>query len=146
MVERVEAIATSVYPQWRELFKKTGKRLLSEMRKELEPRSAWEAQRYGFVKSMLAWLGASTKPEPVAETSERLDAVLEFTIFVARGFLTGNYSLEKHWSDVYDQFQLHYLAIDRFIIVSEDPDLSKRTFRSRHVNRIVSFNKFLQSF
>ena len=107
-------------------LQQTGKRLPPEMRKELEPRSAWEAQRYGFVESMLAWLGASTKPESVAETTERLDAVLEFTIFVAREFLTGNYSLEKHWSDVYDQFQLHYLAIDRFIIVSEDSDLSKK--------------------
>jgi len=145
-VEGVEAIATSNYPQWRELFQQTGKRLPPEMRKELEPWSAWEAQRYGFVESMLAWLGASTKPESVAETTERLDAVLEFTIFVAREFLTGNNSLEKHWSDVYDQFQLHYLAIDRFIIVSEDSDLSKRTFRSRQVNRIMSFKKFLQSF
>jgi hypothetical protein len=98
-VEGVEA--TSNYSQWRELFQQTGKRLPPEMRKGLVPRSAWEAQRYGLVESMLAWLGASTKPESVAETTERLDAVLEFTIFVAREFLTGNYSLEKHWSDVF---------------------------------------------
>jgi hypothetical protein len=115
------------------------------MRKELEPRSAWEAQRYGLVESMLAWLGASTEPESVAQAMERLDAVLEFTIFVGWEFLTGNYLLEKRWWDVYDQFQLHYLAIDRFVIVSEDSDLSKRTFRSRQVNRILSFDKFLQS-
>lgn len=91
--DRVKAIATERYPQWRELFQETGKRLPPEMRKELEPRSAWEAQRHGFVESMLVWLGASTEPESVAEITKRLDAVLEFTIFVAREFLTGNYSL-----------------------------------------------------
>jgi hypothetical protein len=145
-VEGVEAIATRNFPRWRELYQQTGKRLPPEMRKELEPRSAWEAQRCAFAQSILAWLGASTKPECVAETTERLDAVLEFTIFVAREFLVGNYSLEKHWSDVYDQFQLHYLAIDRFIIVSEDSDLSKRTSRSRQASRIMPFQEFLQTF
>jgi hypothetical protein len=141
--DRVGTIATEKYPEWRELFQATGKRLPPEMRKALEPRSAWETQRYGFVESMLAWLGASREPESVAENVTRLDAVLEFTIFVAREFLTGNYSLEKHGSDVYDQFQLHYLAVDRFVIVSEDSDLSKRTSRSCHVDRIMSFQHFL---
>jgi hypothetical protein len=71
--------------------------------------------------------------------------LLEFTIFVAREFLTRNYSLEKHESDVYDQFQLHYLAIDRFVIVSGDSDLSKRASRSCQAERIMSFGKFLES-
>lgn len=141
--EGVEAIATEKCPHWRELFHETGKRLPPEMRKELEPRSAWEAQRHGFVESMLTWLGASTDAESVVETTKRLDAVLEFTTFVAREFLTRNYSLEKHWSDVYDQFQLHYLAIDRFVIVSDDSDLTKRTSHSCQAGRIMSFDKFL---
>jgi hypothetical protein len=51
---------------------------------------------------LLDWLGATTFPELVAQMSTRLDAVLEFTIFVAREFLLRNYSLEKHQSDVFD--------------------------------------------
>jgi len=143
-VQGVEAIATSKYPRWRDLFQQSRKRLPAEMRKELEPWSVWEAQRYELVEGMLAWLGGSTEPESVAETANRLDAVLEFTIFVARAFLTGNYSLAKHQSDVYDQFQLHYLAIDRFVVVSDDSDLSLRTSRSCQAHRIMPFGKFLQ--
>jgi hypothetical protein len=143
-VERVEALATGIYPPWRELFQETGKRVPPKKRKELESRSTWDVERHGFVVAMLTWLGASTEPESVVEIMTRLDAVLEFTTFVAREFLTRNYSRQKHWSDVYDQFQLHYLAIDRFVIVSEDANLSKRTSCSRQVDRIMSFEKFLQ--
>jgi len=144
-VERVEALATDIYPPWRELFQETGKRLPSEKRKELEARSTWEPERHRFVESMLRWLGASTETVSVAEITTRLDAVLEFTTFVAREFLTRKYSLQKHWSDVYDQFQLHYQAMDRFVIVSEDSDLSKRTSCSCQADRIMSFQEFLQS-
>lgn len=143
--ERVEALADDIYPPWRELFQQTGKRLPPEMRKELASRSAWEAERNRLSESMLRWLNAGTARESVAEITKRLDAVLEFTLFVVREFLTGSYSLERHGSDVYDQFQLHYLAIDRFIIVSEDTNLSKRTSRSCQVDRIMSFEKFLQN-
>jgi hypothetical protein len=90
-------------------------------------------------------MGAPTKPDSVTEVAKRLDAVLEFTIFVTREFLTRNYNLEKHESDVYDQFQLHYLAMDRFIIVSEDKDVSARTSRSNQARRIISFDQFLKS-
>jgi len=145
-VERVQALATDIYPRWRELFHETGKRLPPEKRKELQSPHTWEAERHRFVESMLAWLGGSTEPESVAQATKRLDAVLEFTIFVAREFLTGNYSLEKHQSDVYDQFQLHYLAIDGFVIVSQDSDLSQRTSRSCQRDRIMSFEQFLQTF
>ena len=62
--------------------------------------------------------------------SGRLDAVLEFTIFICREFLLNNYALEKHQSDVFDQFQLQYLAFQQFVIVTADPDLSKRTQES----------------
>ena len=66
------------------------------MRKELGP--AWQAkQRPIFIKALLDWLGASSGPEVMAEISARLDAVLEFTIFVNREFLLqSNYSLENH--------------------------------------------------
>jgi len=144
-VAAVEGIADRNYPDWRQLLQQTGKRLPAEMRKGLEPRSAWQGQRPAFVKSLLLWLGASTSPELIAEIAKRLDAVLEFTIFVSREFLLRNYSLQKHESDVYDQFQLQYLAMDRFVIVSGDPDLSKRTACSSQAGRIMSFQKFLQS-
>jgi len=115
------------------------------MRKELESRLGLDAERTQFVESFLSWLGADTGPQSVAEMTRRLDAVLEFTNFVAREFLTRNYNLEKHESDVYDQFQLHYLALDRFIIVSADSDLSSRTINSHQAPRIMSLEKFLQS-
>jgi hypothetical protein len=128
-VEGVEALASDIYPRWRELFGQTGKRLPPEIREQLESSHAWERERRNLIKSMLKWLGARTESDSVSDITRRLDAVLEFTIFVAREFLTRNYSLEKHWSDVYDQFQLHYLGIERFIIVSNDSDLSNRTLR-----------------
>ena len=75
--------------------------------------------------------------------SGRLDAVLEFTIFICREFLLNNYALEKHQSDVFDQFQLQYLAFQRFVIVTADPDLSKRTQESSQAPRIMTFQQFL---
>jgi hypothetical protein len=84
-------------------------------------------------------------PRVVVEISTRLDAVLDFTIFVAREFLLRNYSLEKHQSDVFDQFQLQYLAMDKYIIVSGDPDVSTRTSQSAQAARIMSFHQFLAS-
>jgi hypothetical protein len=124
----VEAVASENYPGWRDLFQKTGRRLPLEKRKELEPRSAWQPRRPDIVKALLDWLGViAAGHELIAQVSKRLDAMLEFTIFVTREFLLRNYSLEKHQSDVFDQFQLQYLAMDRFVIVSRDPDLSRRT-------------------
>lgn len=75
--------------------------------------------------------------------TNKLDAVLEFTIYVTREFLTPDNKLENHESDVYDQFQLHYLALDRFIIISEDRDFRTRTTRSTQAGRIMSFGQFL---
>jgi hypothetical protein len=92
----------------------------------------------------------STCPITAAVTGKvdfgkRLDAVLEFTIFVTREFLTRDYNLEKHESDVYDQFQLHYLAMDRFVIVTEDRKIRKRTSLSSQLRRIKSFDEFLKT-
>jgi len=141
----VERMADENNPDWRELFQQTGRPLPAEIRKEVESRSRWQAQRPGFIKALLDWLGAMPDPEVVVEMSTRLDAVLEFTIFVAREFLLRNYSLEKHQSDVFDQFQLQYLAMDRFVIVSADPDLSIRTRQSSQADRIMSFEQFLKT-
>lgn len=143
--ERVEEMATKNYPSWRELFQQTGRRLPSEMRRALEQWPVWEAHRLGFVESMLEWLGAKVDSESLTEMNNRLDAVLQFTIFVAREFLISNYSLEKHESDVFDQFQLQYMAMDRSVIVSNDPDLTNRTKRSSQAHRIMSFERFLQT-
>lgn len=139
----VERMATEHYPGWRELFQRTGRRLPLATREQLEPVAAWQAQRPVFVKALLEWLHAPTEVDVISETSRRLDAVLDFTIFVAREFLLRNYSLDKHHSDVFDQFQLQYLAIDRFVIVSNDPDLSVRTRQSKQATRIMSFDQFL---
>lgn len=79
----------------------TGKRLPDAMRKSIESPSTWGAERERFGRSILDWLRADTSPESISDIKTRLDAVMEFTIFVAREFLIRNYSLEKHESDVY---------------------------------------------
>lgn len=113
--------------------------------KELGP--AWQArQRPIFIKALLDWLGASAGPEVVADISAKLDAVLEFTMYVVRDFLVQpSYSLENHQSDIFDMFQLQYLAFDRFVIVSSDSDLTKRTRQSSQAHRIISFDHFLRT-
>lgn len=141
----VERMADETYPKWRELEKQTNRRLPVELRKSLEPRPAWHAQRRSFVSVLLDWLGANADPETAAEMSTRLDAAIEFTTFVAREFLVGNYSHKKNQSDVFDHFQLEYLALDRFIIVTGDAALSNRTRQSPQGTRIMSFDQFLRS-
>ena len=144
-IRRLEAFASDIFPNWQEHFRTTGKRLPDEIRSMIEPRSAWDPEREKFHAVFLEWLGLSATPELIAQVVKRLDAVFEFTLWVDREFLLRNYNAEKHESDVYDQFQLHYLAMDRFVIVTADPDLWKRTARSSQAERIQSFDKFLQS-
>jgi hypothetical protein len=144
--KEVERHASEIYPRWREYFQETGKqkRLPDELRKKVASRLVSDAERVEYGESFLRWMGAP-EPDSVAGITKRLDAVLELTIFVTREFLTRNYNLEKNESDVYDQFQLHYLAMDRFIIVSQDGNLRTRTARSGQARRIVSFDEFLKS-
>jgi hypothetical protein len=144
-VERSETFAGEIYPQWREHLRQTGTRVPDKMRDRLKSRQTWDTEKAKFTESKLEWLEVSTTPELITEITKRLDAALEFTIFVVREMLLGNYNLEKHDSDVYDQFQLHYLALDRPAIVTEDRDLPTRTARSSQAGRIVSFREFLLS-
>ena len=95
----VEKMADEYYPAWREHLKSTGKRIPPEKKKELKPKSTWQPQRTEFIKSLIQWLHASESPVLVGELCKRFDAVLEFTIFISREFLIGNYSLEQHDSD-----------------------------------------------
>jgi hypothetical protein len=143
--ERVEKQANDIYPRWREHFRETGQRLPDEMRNEVTSRLLSDAERMEDGESILQWLRAPADSESVAEIKKRLDAVLEFTVYVMREFLTRNHNLEKNESDVYDQFQLHYLALERFTIVSEDRNLRTRPARSSQTRRIMSFDEFLKS-
>jgi hypothetical protein len=145
-VNALEEIATTKNPAWRELFRKQGRRLPPEMRRENDPLSAWKTEKRAFIEILLRDL-LDTKPEPalVDVMMEKFSAVVEFSMFVLHAFLTGNYSIEKNSSDVIDQFQLRYLAMDRFVIVTGDPDLSKRTARSSQADRIMTFHDFLQT-
>jgi hypothetical protein len=144
-VAAVEAMASQSYPDWRALFQQSGRRLPAEKRKELEPKSAWQTPRAAFIKGLLEWLHANVDQNVVDQMCTRMDAVLEFAIFVTREFLLNNYSLEKHDSDVFDQFQLQYLAMDEFVIVSGDSRLLRRTRHSPQAPRIMSFDQFLRS-
>jgi hypothetical protein len=144
--KEVERHASEIYPRWREYFQETGKqkRLPNELRKDVASRLVSDAERVEYSESFLRWMGAPAEPNSVAGLTKRLDAVLELTIFVTREFLTRNYNLEKNESDVYDQFQLYHLAMDRFVIVSEDGNLRTRTARSSQAARIMSFDEFLK--
>jgi len=144
-IRQVEDFADNVFPHWRTCFEKTGRRLPPEMRKNVDRKSMFEMRSMGFVEGLLSWLKAKKEPEVLSDVRKRLDSVLRFTAFVVDQFLERNYSLEKHSSDVFDQFQLHYLALDRFTIVSEDTDMWKRTAESPQASRIMSFETFLES-
>ena len=48
-------------------------------------------------------------------------------------------------SDVFDQFQLHHLALDGYVIVTHDKKMSERTATSPQASRIMSFEDFLRS-
>jgi len=145
-VNALEEIATAKNPAWRELFRKQGRRLPLEMRRKVGPLSAWKTERRFFIEVLLRDL-LDTKSEPavVDVMMDKFGAVVEFSIFVLHAFLIGNYSIEKNSSDVVDQFQLRYLAMDRFVIVTADPDLSKRTAHSPQAERIMTFHGFLET-
>jgi len=141
----VEKMADEYYPAWREHFKNTGKRIPPDKKRELKPRLTWKPQYAESIKNLIQWLHADETPVLVDELCKRFDAVLEFTIFVAREFLIGNYSLEEHHSDVFDMYQLQYLAMDRFVIVTTDPDLVHRTHHSHQASRILTFDQFIST-
>jgi hypothetical protein len=108
-------------------------------------REAFEARAMELTSGLLDWLGAEQKPEVVAEVKPRLDAVVRFTAFVVAEFLEGKYSAEKHASDVFDQFQLHYLALDGTVIVTNDRGMRTRTAESPQASRVMSFEDFLRT-
>lgn len=141
----VERMADETYPGWREEHQRTGKRLPAEKRRELKQLSFWQRQRVSLVHSLLNWLAASTDTSTIKDMSQRIDAVLEFTVSVTREFLLSDYSLDNHESDVFDQFQLYYLAIDKFVIVTSDQRLLSRTRHSPQAARIMSFDQFLST-
>lgn len=143
--KEVERNASEIYLRWREHFQDTRKRLPDELRTKVASRLVSDAERVEYSESFLRWMGVPAEPDSVAEIIKRLDSVLEFMIFVTREFLTRDYNLEKHESDVYDQFQLHYLAMDRFVIVTEDRKIRKRTSLSSQMRRIKSFDEFLKT-
>ena len=141
-MKTVENMADEKYPAWRAHLQATGERLPADVAEGLQQRSTWLALRLTYVKGLLAWLGASDEPSLVDELSGRLDAAIEFVSFVTQEFLLRKYNLEKHRSDVFDHFQLLHLAIDRFVIVSADPDLLTRTRLSPQASRIMTFGNF----
>lgn len=143
-VKGCETFVGEVYPEWRDHLKRTGKRLPDQTREEFKSRQAWDAEKARWMETKLKWLEVTMSPKLVAETTKRLDAVLELTIFVSRELLLRNYNVERHDSDVYDQFMLHYLAVDRFVIVTDDENLRTRTSRSSQAGRILSFDQFLK--
>ncbi len=146
-IEQVHLFADATFPDWRTCYAKTGRRLPPEMWKGIDRKAVFEARSVEFAKGLLEVLDAKSdsRPELVSDMRRRLDAVLRFTAFIVDQFMERNYSLEKHDSDVFDQFQLHHLALDQFVIVSNDPDMWKRTGGSPQASRIMLFEDFLRA-
>jgi hypothetical protein len=144
-IKTVESMADERYADWRVHFETTGKRLPESEARALAYRSSWLKLRPTYVKGLLTWLGAVDDPSTVDELLSRFSAALEFVTFVTEEFLLRSYNLEKHQSDVFDHFQLLHLALDRFVIVTADPDLLTRTRRSDQAPRIMTFERFLES-
>jgi hypothetical protein len=83
-------------------------------------------REWNLGQAINAVTGTRAAPDVMADFCTRLDAVLELTMFVTREFLLQpNYSLDNHQSDIFDMFQLQYLAFDRFVIASNGPDLDE---------------------
>jgi hypothetical protein len=140
----IEGFLTAICPSWREHHEDHGKRLPLEMRIEREPMAAWLQHERDFITNLLrAMLKKSPDPATVDTMMQKFDAVLKFTTSVVRDFSVTNYSIQKRASDALDQFQLRYLALDKFVIVTQDALLSKRTARSSQADRIMTFQKFL---
>ncbi len=144
-VKQIETLLTEIYPNWREHLEKTGLRLPEELRRRLESSEVWELSRLKFSESILAWLRADADHPTPSELADKIDAVFRFTFWVLRECLLRKYAYKKHESDIYDQFQLHYLADQRYVLVSDDPDLWKRTAGSSQADRILCFDKFLKT-
>jgi hypothetical protein len=144
-VKQIETQLFEIYPNWREHLTQTGLRLPAQLRNRLESPEVWELSREKFSESMLSWLGGDAGGPRPSEFADRIDAVLRFTFWVMRESLLRRYSYEKHESDIYDQIQLHYLANEKYIFVTNDQKLRNRLAGSSQANRILCFNHFLKS-
>jgi hypothetical protein len=142
----LEDFLTSMYPSWREHHQEHGKRLPLEMRREREPIAAWVHHEREFITNLLCdMLKASPDSALVDKMMQGLDAVLKFTTAVVRDFSITNYSIEKRASDALDQFQLRYLAMDKYVLVTNDTPLSTKTAKSSQAHRIMNFENFLRT-
>lgn len=70
-VQGCERFVSEIYPQWREHFQQTGKRLPDDMREGLNSRQAWDVEKTKWIETKLEWLESSTSPELVTETREQ---------------------------------------------------------------------------
>ncbi len=144
-VNQIETQLTETYPEWHEHLQRTGLRLPKQIRSRVESSSLWHLSRLKFSESILAWLGADAGPPSPSEFADKIDAVLRFTFWVLRECLLGRYAYNRHESDIYDQFQLHYLADERYVFVTNDQKLRNRTAESSQAHRILSFEQVLKS-
>ncbi len=143
-VKTIEAQLTEIDPNWREHFKETGLRLPEDCRSRLDGPEVWQQFRLRFSKSILEWLEARVSGPSPLEFSQKIDAVLRFTFWVVRESLLRSYAYSRHDSDVYDQFQLHYLADERYVFVTNDHKLRNRTTESSQASRILCFDQFMK--
>jgi len=144
-VKQIETQLTEIYPNWCEHLQKTGLRLPEELRIRLESSEVWDLSRLKFSESILVWLGADADHPSPSEFAHRIDAVLRFTFWVLRESLLCRYAYDQHESDIYDQFQLHYLAAERYVFVTNDQKLRNRTSEFSQADRILSFEQFLKT-
>lgn len=143
-VRQIENLLRQIDPDWRSHSTETGLRLPEEVTRKLESPELWKQLRLKFSESVLEWLGPHQVATTPLEFAQKIDAVLQFTLWVLHESLVRKYAYDKHDSDVYDQFQLHYLADERYVFVSNDKKLRNRTADSSQASRILSFDQFMR--
>lgn len=143
-IRQITSLLTDIYPEWRTYSEKTQFHIPPDLRRRLEPSDVWLRTRHKFSESILEWLRIDGSNFNPAEFAMKIDAVISFTIWVLQESLLRKYAFENHESDIYDQFQLHYLANENYVFVTNDKKLRGRTASSAQAGRILSFDQFLR--
>ena len=137
------AVLDSIAPTWRERAERGERHLPNESREQFDRPEVWAQRRAEFLETFTEWLAPGLPAEEARKVEQRIDAVLQFAISIMKDVLLRNYAFSKRDSDIYDLFQLHYLACEQFVFVTRDGPLMSKVRQSSQANRILDFHQFL---
>jgi hypothetical protein len=142
-VETLGSVLNQVTPLWRERIARGEAYLSPVERMKLRGKAVWTDKRAEFLRAFTEWLSPGLNEQQLLCIDQKMDAVLTLAISILRDVFLRNYAFSKHDSDVYDLFQLHYLALDRYVLVTDDERLAKRLDVSTQRSKVMSFGAFL---